>query len=196
MSLSFSLPYPYPLVLTICYYYPQIRSQGHTYRPTHIRHLPRPIGSSRHPTSRRALPTCRRDRYGCSPDPVRSRQPSDACRSRPTVKDLVGRAEGLGRRPRPLCRFWPGRLQARLHHRKRVSPDLSLQCPIDFLLTIGISQCILWLILAVFRSHSNFGIREAHLRALLHRWLSVFSASFTFSCTVPHGLHPRPCELL
>ena len=38
--------------------------------------------------------------------------------------------------------------------------------------------------------------KEAHLRALLHRWLSVFSASFAFSCTVPDRLSPRPCELL
>jgi hypothetical protein len=34
--------------------------------------------------------------------------------------------------------------------------------------------------------------KEAHLRALLHRWLSVFSASFAFSCTVPDRLSPSP----
>jgi hypothetical protein len=51
-------------------------------------------------------------------------------------------------------------------------------------------QGILWLILLQF----SFGLwnREALLGALLHRWLSVFSASFAFSCTVPNGLSPSP----
>ena len=38
----------------------------------------------------------------------------------------------------------------------------------------------------------KFWNREAHLRALLHRWLSVFSASFACSCTLPDGLSPSP----
>ena len=98
-SLSVFISHPYPPL--------QIRRQKHTHRSPHIRHLSRPIGSSRHPTPRRALPTRRRNWHGGSSDPMRSRKPSDARRSRPPREDLVGRAERLGRCPRPLCRFRP-----------------------------------------------------------------------------------------